>query len=168
MAIYGFNADEMFQVAIDTEKNGKLFYEKAMLAVDDPGLKSLLESLARDELEHIKTFTELKAQLPKAAAKDTVWDPFHEMDEYLQTMADMSVFRSGLNVERELSGIKKAEDVIRLGIQFEKDSIIFYTTMQDAVEEKKGRKFIGQLVDEEKKHLRKLCQKLGKDTKCER
>jgi rubrerythrin len=162
MTIYGFNADEIFQVAIDIEKNGKRFYEKATTLVKDPDFKSLLEFLAKEEDNHIKTFTELKAQLPEAATKDTVWDPFDEMNQYLQMMAGMNVFRSDLDVDGKLSDIKEPEDIIKLGIQFEKDSVVFYTTIQDATEEKKGREFIGRLVDEEKKHLKKLCQALGK------
>ena len=162
--IYGFNASEVFQIAIDIEGNGKRFYEKAMDLVDSPDLKAFLASLAQDEVEHLKTFTELKAQLPKASTEDTIWDPEHEMNNYLKMMADMNIFRSDFNVEKELSRVKNPEDVLRLGIEFEKDSIIFFLTMQDETEEKKGRELIGQLIDEERKHLKKLSLELGKLT----
>ena len=56
--IYGFNADEVFQIAIDIEENGKHFYEKAMDIVDNPDVKAVLGSLAKDEAEHLKRFTE--------------------------------------------------------------------------------------------------------------
>lgn len=162
--IYGFNANEIFQIAIDIEENGKRFYEKAIDLVDNPDVKALLASLAQEEVEHLKRFAELKAQLPKAAAEDTIWDPEHEMNQYLQMMADMNVFRSNLDLGEVLSSVKNLEDVLRLGIQFEKDSIVFYITIQDATEEKKGREFIGQLVNEEKKHLRRLSLELRKLT----
>jgi len=162
--IYGFNASEVFQIAIDIEENGKRFYEKAMDLFDSPDVKGLLVSLAQEEVEHMKRFTELKAQLPHAATEDTIWDPEHEMNKYLQMMADMHVFRSDFDVEEELSRVKNPEDVLKLGIQFEKDSIIFFLTIQDATEEKKGQELIGQLVDEEKKHLNKLSLELGKLT----
>ena len=160
--IYGFNANEVFQIAIDIEENGKRFYEKAMDIVDDPDVKGLLAFLAQEEVEHLKRFTELKAQLPRTATEDTVWDPENEMNQYLQMMADMHVFRSDFDIEKELSQAKNPEDILKLGIQFEKDSIIFFLTMQDATEEKKGREFIGQLIDEEKEHLRKLSLELKK------
>lgn len=158
--IYGFNADEVFQIAIDIEENGKRFYEKAMDIVDNPDVKAVLGSLAKDEAEHLKRFTELKAQLPKTATEDTVWDPEHEMNQYLQMMADIHVFRSDLDVEKKLSQAKNPEDILKLGIQFEKDSIVFFVTMQDSTEEKKGREIIGQLINEEKEHLRKLSLEL--------
>ena len=162
--IYGFNANEIFQIAIDIEGNGKHFYEKAMDLVDDPDVKELLAFLAQEEAEHLKRFTELKAQLPKIATEDTIWDPENEMNRYLQMMADMHVFRSDFDVEKELSQMKNSEDVLKLGIHFEKDSIIFFLTMQDATGEKEGRELIGQLVNEEKKHLNKLSLELRKLT----
>ncbi len=162
--IYGFNVDEIFQIAIDIEGNGKFFYETAMEIIDDPDVKELLAFLAQEELEHLKKFTELKAQLPKTATEDTIWDPEHEMNKYLKMMADMHVFRSDFDVEEKLSRVKNPEDVLKLGIQFEKDSIIFFLIMQDATEEKKGRELIGQLVNEEKKHLSKLSLELRKFT----
>jgi len=162
--IYGFNANEIFQIAIEIEGNGKRFYEKAMDLVDDADVKELLAFLAQEEAEHLKRFTELKARLPKEATEDTIWDPENEMNRYLQMMADMHVFRSDFDVEKKLSQVKKSEDVLQIGIQFEKDSIIFFLTMQDATEGEKGREFIGQLVNEEKKHLSKLSMELRKLT----
>jgi len=164
--IYGFNAEEVFQIGIDIEKNGKRFYEKAVDLVDNRDVKAMLASLPQEEIEHVKTFKELKAQLPKAATKETIWDPDHKMNQYLRMMADMNIFRSGLDVEKQLSRIKTHEDALRLAIQFEKDSIVFYTAMQDATEDSKGREFIGQLIDEEKKHLKKLALELKKHTTC--
>jgi len=162
--IYGFNASEIFQIAIEIEKNGKHFYEKAIDLVDSPDVKGLLASLGQEEVEHLKRFTELKAQLPQAATEDTIWDPEHEMNQYLQMMAAMHVFRSDFDVEEELSRLENPEDVLKLGIKFEKDSIILFLTMQDATEEKKGQQLTGQLVNEEKEHLRKLSLELRKLT----
>ena len=166
--IYGFNANEVFQIAIDIEENGKRFYEKVMDLGGRPQVKTVFASLAQEEVEHLRRFTELKAQLPKAVTGDTVWDPEHEMNQYLHMMADMHIFRSDLDVEGKLSRVKNPEDALRLGIQFEKDSIIFFLTMQEATEEEKGRELIGQLVGEEKDHLRRLSLELRRLTATQR
>ncbi len=163
--IYGFNANEIFQIAINIEENGKRFYEKAMELIDDKDAKALLASLAKEELEHLKKFTELKEQLPKEAAAGTVWDPENDMNNYLHMVADMNVFSSDFNLKDELSQVKSAEDALKFGIQFEKDSIIFFLTIQDATDEAKGRELIGQLIEEEKGHLKKLSLELRKHPK---
>ncbi|MEA3359500.1 MAG: ferritin family protein [Thermodesulfobacteriota bacterium] len=163
--IYGFNANEIFQIAINIEENGKRFYEKAMELIDDKDAKTLLASLAKEEIEHLKKFTELKEQLPKEAAAGTVWDPENDMNNYLHMVADMNVFSSDFNLKDELSQVKSVEDALRFGIQFEKDSIIFFLTIQDATDEAKGRELIGQLIEEEKGHLKKLSLELRKHLK---
>lgn len=154
--IYRFNANEVFQMAIDIEKNGKHFYQKAQDLVDNPEVRDIFARLAKDEMEHEKRFVALKSQLPESAKESTVWDPDNETDQYLRMMAHMNVFRSDIALEEALAGVRSAVDALKLAIQFEKDSITFFLGMQDATEEKKGRELIGQLVEEEKEHLKRL------------
>jgi rubrerythrin len=166
--IYGFNASEVFQIAIDIEENGRRFYEKAMGLSDDHDVNTVFAALAQEEAEHLEKFKDLKSQLPKAASGDTVWDPENEVDQYLQMMADMNVFRSDVDMEEKLSLVGSVEDALKLGIQFEKDSIIFFLSMQEATAENKGRKSIDQLVNEEKEHLKRLSLELRRHRACRR
>ena len=166
--IYGFNAREVFQIAIDIEENGRRFYEKAMGLSDDHEVNTVFAALAQEEAEHLEKFKDLKSQLPKAASGDTVWDPENEVDQYLQMMADMNVFRSDVDMEERLSLVGSVEDALKLGIQFEKDSIIFFLSMQEAAAENKGRKSIDQLVNEEKEHLKRLSLELRRYKACKR
>lgn len=140
--IYGFNAHEVFQIAIDIEDNGRRFYEKALSFSDTHDAKAVFASLAQQETEHMRRFKDLRARLPKAATGSTVWDPEHEMNQYLYMMADMNIFRSDVDMEEKLSGVESLEDALTLGIQFEKDSIIFFLSMQEATTEKKGREVV--------------------------
>lgn len=162
--IYGFNANEVFQIAIDIEDNGRRFYEGVQGIVEDPGTKDIFAMLAQAEMEHKKRFAELKSALPESAKESTVWDPDNETNQYLKMMAGMHVFRAGDSVEQALAQVKTAEDALRFAMGFEKDSIVFFLTMQDATEEKKGRDLIGQLVQEEKGHLKTLSMELKKLT----
>ncbi len=158
--IYGFNAKEVFQMAIEIERNGYRFYQKAQDLVDDTDVKDVFARLATDEIEHEKRFIALKSQLPESAKQSTVWDPDNETDQYLQMMAGMHVFGPHTTLDDALGDIENAVGALKLAIQFEKDSITFFLAMQDATEEKKGRELIGQLVEEEKGHLKKLSIEL--------
>jgi len=160
--IYGFNAEEVFQIAIDIEENGYEFYQKAQAVIGDPAVKKIFSSLAEAEIKHKERFTALKAELPQRAKEGTVWDPNNEMDHYLRMMADMHVFKTKAGVKEAVARIKGAVDALKFAIQFEKDSVTFFLTMQDATEEKQGRALIGQLVEEEKGHLRRLALELDK------
>jgi len=154
--IFSFNAAEIFKVAIDIEENGRNFYLRAQEMVQDPEAKELFQDLARQEVEHKKKFEALRAQLPEDSASPTVWDPDNEMAQYLKVMADGHVFISSGDAQAKLAGIKDVEDALRLAIEFEKDSIIFFLGIQDAVDVDKGKRLIGALVKEEQEHLKRL------------
>ncbi|MBF0510419.1 MAG: rubrerythrin, partial [Deltaproteobacteria bacterium] len=50
--IYGFNAYEVFQMAIEIEENGKAFYDRAGQKITDPQVKELFAALAQEEVSH--------------------------------------------------------------------------------------------------------------------
>jgi rubrerythrin len=158
--IFNFNAAEIFRIAIDIEENGRKFYTNAQSSVEDSEVKRLFDELARQEVEHKKKFEALKAQLPEAATSSTVWDPENETDQYLRVMADGHVFVTGQDVDARLSEIRDVKDALKLAIEFEKDSVIFFLSIQDAVDPGKGKDLIGLLVKEEQEHLRRLSLEL--------
>ncbi|MBF0525628.1 MAG: ferritin family protein [Deltaproteobacteria bacterium] len=160
--IYGFNANEVFQMAIEIEENGKAFYDQAGQKITDPQVKELFAALAQEEVSHKARFISLKDKLPATAAGQTVYDPEKEIDLYLKMMADLNVFRTDKKMADQVAGIKSAADAVHLAMQFEKDSIIFFLTMQDDTEEAQGRQLIGQLVKEEQQHLKRLSMQLKK------
>ena len=158
--IFCFNAAEVFQIAIEIEENGKTFYEKAQSRFEDPEVKTLFEDLGRQEVEHKQKFQNLKAQLPQAATASTVGDPQHELEMYIKMMADQHVFRLGKDLDSQLAAISNAADALKLAIQFEKDSLLFFLSMQEATCEEKGRELVNLLVKEEQEHLRRLSLQL--------
>jgi rubrerythrin len=162
MMFFAFNAQEVFQIAMEIEENGRAFYEKAQGRIDDEEVKAIFKDLAIQEVEHKKRFEELKAQLPSETASPTVQDPNQDLNQYLKMMADEHVFRTSENVDAQLETINSGEDALKLAIQFEKDSVIFFLSMQDATDEGKGRDYINLLVKEEQGHLRKLSLQLRK------
>jgi rubrerythrin len=164
--ILGFNAYEIFRIAIQIEENGRLFYKKAGQAINNNDIKTIFSFLEGEELNHKNRFIELKSRLPDKASEKVAWDPDNETDTYLKMMADMHIFRTDADVEEKLKNIKNYRDAIRLAISFEKDSILFYISMKDFTEENKGKEFIDELIYAEKEHLKKLSRIYGELTEC--
>ncbi len=159
---YRFNAAEVFKVAIEIEENGKRFYEESLERIGDPEVRELFADLARQEMEHKKKFEALKAQLPPSAAVSTVWDPDNELDRYIKMMADNHVFVSSASVDEQLANVRDVKTALKLAIDFEKDSVVFFLELEDATETKKDQEFIRALVREEQEHLRRLAGQLGR------
>ena len=160
--IYGFNAGEVFRMAVDIEENGRLFYLRAQDKTDNPEVKKVFENLGREEVKHKEFFTALMAELPASTTEPTVWDPEGETDQYLKMTADMHVFRTGDNLEARLAEVSDTAGALKLAIEFEKDSIVFFVEMQEFAEDSESREKIGQLVKAEQEHLRKLSLELKK------
>jgi len=166
--ILGFNADEVFRIAIEIEKNGITFYEKAEDAFQNDRLRQVFSHLKGEEEKHLKSLQQMQAELPNAAKRKTDYDPSddvqrkaeEEINQYIQDTADMNVFRKPENVNRYINNLNRVEDALRLAIQFEKDSITFYLILRDLTEEDKGKDFVDEILAQEKEHLKSLSREL--------
>jgi rubrerythrin len=163
--IFNFNAAEVFQVAVQIEENGRRFYQEGLKHIDDPEVKRLFEELAREEVEHKKKFESILAELPKEATSPNVFDPENQKSQYIQMMADQHVFVKAEGMDRHLADVRDMKDALKLAIEFEKDSVIFFLSMQDATEGTRGKELINLLIREEQEHLRRLSAELHRVTR---
>lgn len=151
---YDFNADDVFEIAEQMEKNGAAFYRDAAGRVTDPGHKSLLAGLAGMEVEHERTFASMREELKGKEREPTVFDPEGESERYLRALADTRVF-----FEKKMD-VSTMEGILLAAIQAEKDSILFYLGMKDLVPKDLGAGKMDRIVREEMAHLRSLSAEL--------
>ena len=163
MSIY-LNADEIFQIGLQIEANGKLFYETAAKQTKEGPSKELFQELASWENQHIDLFEKLRLQLPEAAKKENLFDPDSELQMYIKATADSHVFVKNKDIPSLVTALKTPQEVLDLAVTFEKDSIVFYGIMKKAIPESFGKDQIEALINEEIKHIAILTQqkvKLG-------
>ena len=153
--MYDFNADEIFEMAQQLEKNGADFYTRSAAASHDPAVKKLLGELAAMEVDHEKTFAGLRAQLTAKEKQGLVFDPQGETAFYLKALADTRVF-----FEKKVD-TSSLEAILKEAIVAEKDSIIFYLGMKDMVPEGTGKDRIDAIIKEEMGHIRLLSRELA-------
>jgi rubrerythrin len=151
---YDFNADEVFEMAEQMERNGAKFYRNAAGYTQDPANKKFLQELAAMEDEHEKIFKSMRAELSAKEKESTVFDPEGEATLYLRALADIRVF---FEKEIDVTSMKK---ILKSAIEAEKDSIVFYLGMKEAVPEKFGRAQLDNIIKEEMGHVRLLSGKL--------
>ena len=152
---FDFNADDVFEIAGQIEKNGTEFYRKASQTVRDPEFVKLFIGLSEMEKEHYKTFSGIRSTLSDKQKSPTVFDPDEESALYLKALADMRVFY------KKQIDYSSVEAILLCAIDAEKDSIVFYLGMVDIVPEKIGKERISDIINEEKKHLKMLAGKLN-------
>lgn len=152
---YDFNANEIFEMAIQIEENGVKFYKTAAERVTDQKEKELLLRLADMETDHANTFRKMKKELSSDEKASKVFDPENESLLYLKSLADMRVF-----FEKELN-TSSLKEILKDAIVAEKDSIVFYIGMKDLVPADKGQNRLDDIIKEEMGHIRLLSRELA-------
>ena len=163
--IYCFNAAEVFQLALEIKENGRLFYEQARNKIQDPEIKKQFAALARKELEHMDRIIRLKADSPWGSEPAT-HDPENEMEAYVKATADQHVFKTCGALSVQMDKIQDVADVLKLALQFEKDSVIFFMSMQEAICEGKDRDIVDILLKEELGRVKQLSLQIQKTGYC--
>ena len=158
-----FNADEIFEMAEQIERNGAKFYRRAAEKTADAGTKDVLLDLAQMEEVHEKTFASMRSELSGAEMAVTVFDPDGDSAKYLRAMADGHVFDIS-DPSEKLTGNESSMDVLRTAIGLEEDSIVFYLGMKDMVPGSLGKDKIDDIIKEEMRHVVILTNQLADRT----
>ena len=151
---YDFNADDVFDMAEQIERNGALFYRQAATAVGDPDAEAFLTDLAAMEDDHEKTFSAMRKQLTDGEKVTTVFDPQGESASYLKALADTRVF-----FEKEID-TTSLQAILKAAILAEKDSIVFYLGMKEMVPDEMGKTRLDDIIKEEMSHINLLSRRL--------
>ncbi len=153
-----FNADEVFEMAEAIERNGGKFYRKA--AAKFPALRKLFLDLAIMEDEHQKIFAAMRTRLSGEETESPVFDPDGEAQMYLRVMADGNVFNVKADPAEKLADVSTAEDLLKMAMGVERDSIAFYVGLRESVSLKAGRDKVDGIIREEMKHITVLNERL--------
>ncbi len=150
-----FNADEVFEMARQIERNGARFYRTA--AEKFAALRQVLLDLAAMEDDHEKTFAVMQAEL---SDPEQIFDPDDQAQMYLHLLADRNVFDAKANPVELLADKQTPQDVLKMAIGLEKDSVVFYVGLKGSVSRKAGKDKVQAIIAEEISHIATLSEKL--------
>lgn len=153
-SIVNFSGEEIVKLAVEIEKSGKIFYEKALAKVDDHDAKTTFINLAEEEAAHISDFQKLGAALKGSITPEESYPG--EYGDYLKSIIDSHVFNQN-NVADLVKDIKTFREALAIAFRFEKDSIMIFQEFSKVVDEN-GKKIVDELIRQEKEHIKKLTQ----------
>lgn len=158
-----FGAHEVLEVAERMERNAVKFYRKAAGFCDDPKICRLFVDLARWEREHVRVFAQMKEDLSQGRAGQGLEFGRFELDLMDESPVESPIplaFGDRESLPGDLAdGWTKAE-VLRTAIQKEKDTISYFTNLQEFVPGHHNAQVIKALIREEKRHMKILAQSL--------
>jgi len=157
MKLY-FNADEIFEMAEEIERQGTRFYQKAATIFDEAEVKNMLNGLAAMEVGHEKMFAGMRAKILSDTYKG------YDVDEmaaaYIRAFTEGKVFDYKKGMVDLITASSSLKDILKIAIEAEKNSIVFYTGIKSVVPEVLGHETLDSIIAEEMKHIVMLTEKL--------
>lgn len=151
-----FSIEEIIDLAIQIEENGEQVYRKAIDKVSNPSLSCLLQWLADEEAKHAQRFNELRK-----VANNTPIDP--QLEELGKNILRSVVGEQSFSLdEADFSRIDTVKELLRLAIEFEKDTILFYEMIQTFVQDHETLDQLKEVIEEETRHIGLLEEYLAK------
>jgi len=142
-----FTIRDIVDLAIQIEENGERVYRKAAQEVSNPSIAALLLQLADEEVKHVDWFTELKVQ-----AEETIDDPQLEETGKRVLQGVLGDQSFSLN-DVDFSTIRGMGDLLRVAVEFEKDTVLFYEMIRSFVDEKQVLGYLDTIIAEENRHI---------------
>jgi rubrerythrin len=155
-----FSADEVFTIAEQIERNGAAFYRKAAELHPTRHNQEFLLKLAGMEDTHLEVFQAMHRTVSAAEREPATYDPYDESMLYLQAMADMHGGEGSPHVMTKLDGTETMRDVVRIALQLEAKSILFYVGMKKLAGSQEGVEKLDKIISEEKSHVVILSDEL--------
>jgi rubrerythrin len=149
-----FTTTDILEIALKIEANGEQTYRRAAREADDSSLSEQLAALADDEQKHRVWFADLKDKLavqtldPETAALGR---------EMFSSILGEKAFSLD---EADLSCLPDMRTLLEVSAELERDTIAFYEMLEPFMEDEPGRRDLKSVIEEERKHLRLLQERL--------
>lgn len=150
-----FKANDIVRAAVEAEKKGKDFYECLAGRMQNDKIKELFLDLAREEVEHQKLFQSILDRLEPVDIP--AYSDQDEYNAYFDALINSHMLFSCGWGEFLLDQVQNEQEALKLAMNFERDSLLFFKEMKDFVPEGE-KQYIDRCIAEERKHLTRLKQ----------
>jgi rubrerythrin len=155
-----FNADEIFEMAEQIERNGARYYREAAEKASEKETKQMLLEMAGMEDGHLETFRTMRKELSGKEKEPMVFDPDNQAALYLRTMADARSMEGRISPTEKLTGNETMKEILDIAVNSENESVVFYLNLKALVSAKAGRSKVEDIIIEELSHITTLLNKL--------
>ena len=146
-----YSIREVVEQAVRTERLGYEFYTTTAKRFEkNDALKRLFETLAGKELVHEKMFLELREMM--GDEEPAAWA---DVSEYMRAIVESEFFLGREKSLPSLDHVATVEDAVRFAMGFEKETLLYFYALRDAVQEKD---MVDEIINEERSHIMWLAK----------
>jgi len=148
-----YKLKDIFGFSVNVEEQGHNFYEKVTDCTGDKRIKKLFDYLGKQEVEHAKVFLKFHHLYSKG---DTSIEAGDELIDVLDVVIRGLIFPDISEVRDSLAKEEGLVNVLKIAMEVELNSIIFYQKVKDLIKSKQAKQALGKIINEEESHLVKL------------
>jgi rubrerythrin len=153
-----FQAADIVELAMQVEQNGEAFYRAVAGKAQSPETRDLFQYLAEQEAIHYQVFNKLsQAVQDNPFMTDEEWELYLE---YLDGTVQSAFFEGPDKALALAETVADERQAMHMAIGFEKETLLFFYDLRDRIPDR-DRSFVAQIVDEEKRHIRRLVGMLA-------
>ena len=139
------NIKDAIKTAIQMEKDGFSFYEKAAAQTSSDMGRTIFKSLAADELLHLEVFQKL---FDEKVGKEEWYDLVNTSKKYV----DLPVFPKDLQVMEGANPDTNEIDALRIAMDSEQKAIDYYTKIRENSSDDQVNEILDEIINQEKNH----------------
>lgn len=143
---------EVFGIAIQIEQHASEFYRQAAEKLPTDLSDDLLR-LAKMEEQHKELFMNMRDALPAQQQGAAGGDLRDEGELFMAALMSSYRVEGSPSAAQSLTGAESLKDILRTGLSLEKESVLLYLGIKDAVAGQEAKDAIQNIIDEEKSHI---------------
>jgi rubrerythrin len=147
------SADEILSKAEEIERRGARFYRAAAQKASNKKVKRLLLDLAEMEDGHLRVFEHMRGEFADPGKNSMALESDGDILSYTQIVAEGPDSNDAKNPLEQMTGKEKAEDVLRMAIEAESRSILFYVGLRNLIRAKADKDRLEAIIKEEMSHV---------------
>lgn len=148
-----FSAREIFEIAIQIERNGQFFYTRAAEYAPNEQVRKLLADLAEMEADHERFFQEAADGLSAEERAGSMLDEDEHNLPFIRAIADGHVFDTSLDPRVLITGEEAPDEVLTTAVSLEKESIVYYSALREIVAGERILQRVNEIIREELSHV---------------
>lgn len=135
----------VFEFAMQMEKEGEAFYREIAAKTKNPGLQKIFATLADEEVVHYNIFKQLFEKMPSETSEANVLDKAKSIFEEMKAAGSFNITEE----TPQTDAYKKAMDA-------EKEAYTFYEKKAEEADDEGEKKILLTFAREERRHYRLL------------
>ncbi len=145
------NEGQALCVAVEMEKRAIRVYERALMLAEDPAVMAGIRGILADEREHLRRFSEMRAEYPVPAEEEKL---------LISSMAAEVLFTGGVMEMQREQALTTLPGLYRYAAESEAGAVETYGNFSAKCADAKVQEVFMAIVREESQHLTALVEKM--------